>query len=257
VSFLQIGAVVPHILKRRGEAAAVHVRSRDTILDDVEVAKLLDGSVDFVMLPLTMPNFGAVRLAEMAHLLSSPTRIVLASSTSLPAASVLDLFDGFVKMPNENVEELMQPLAHPVRRSTANLDSRLAAVLRADCFGGRHGGGTTLGTYRARISGDVATLHEVPKQELPVGTVTPAQNANPWRSGSFYLFSLVVLVVGLAIITQFVSAWLVPVVVITAVLFIVIVGAFQLRHDDRIAEKTFLRVVLQSLKKLPLLRARR
>lgn len=77
---------------------------------------------------------------------------------------------------------------------------------------------------------------------------------NPWLSGSFYLVAIVV-IVGVAVVAaQYVNALTLPIVLIFGVLAFAVVGAFQLRQDQRLKEENFLTLMLKTLNLLPLLK---
>jgi Flp pilus assembly protein TadB len=76
---------------------------------------------------------------------------------------------------------------------------------------------------------------------------------NPWISGSFYLLALVVVIVALLVVSEVATPWVLPVVVIGAVLAVTIVGGLQLRQDDRLGEKSFLELMRLTLARLPLI----
>jgi TRAP-type uncharacterized transport system fused permease subunit len=83
---------------------------------------------------------------------------------------------------------------------------------------------------------------------------TAIRRASPWVTGLFYLASLVVLATVFLIVSRTVDVLALPIVLIAALLGVSIVGAFQLRHDDRLAERSFLDLMGLTLRSLPLLR---
>ncbi len=96
--------------------------------------------------------------------------------------------------------------------------------------------------------------------KLVAGTVaadlTLGRHTSPWRSGSFYVVAIVVLVVLFLAVAKVVSGWLVPIVAVAAIIALTVVGAMQLRHDNRLADKSFVSLVGVALRQLPLLRSR-
>jgi internalin A len=50
-----------------------------------------------------------------------------------------------------------------------------------------------------------------------------------------------------------VTPWLLPAVILGGLVFVGLVGALQLRHDDRLSEKSFLALVGLTFRQLPLL----
>jgi internalin A len=77
---------------------------------------------------------------------------------------------------------------------------------------------------------------------------------NPWKAGSFYLVAFVVVAVVLALIGIYVSWIAVPVVLIAALLAITVIGAMQLRNDVRLKDESFVKLIIEFYKRLPLLR---
>lgn len=84
---------------------------------------------------------------------------------------------------------------------------------------------------------------------------TKTLRSNPWVSGSFYLTVVVVLLVVLLVMARTVSPWLLPVVLVAGVLLACVIGAFQLRNDDKLSERNFLQLMRMTFKELPLIRA--
>ena len=80
---------------------------------------------------------------------------------------------------------------------------------------------------------------------------------NPWGSGSFYLVAAVVVIVVLLVVAKLLSIWALPLVIIGAILVISIVGALQLRNDDRLKDESFVKLMGLSFRYLPLLSASR
>jgi hypothetical protein len=79
---------------------------------------------------------------------------------------------------------------------------------------------------------------------------------NPWISGSFYLTVAIIVITGLAVLSNSVHWALLPIIIIGGVLLIVIVGSFQLKNDDKITDKTFGSLITETFKRLPLLRSK-
>ncbi|HYP27434.1 MAG TPA: COR domain-containing protein [Blastocatellia bacterium] len=93
---------------------------------------------------------------------------------------------------------------------------------------------------------------------------TPTQQNNPWRSGSFYLVSYVVVILTIlaAIIVlntygvSWTTATVIPFVLIGGLLSIGIIGANQLKNDDRLSDESYVKLMIESYKRLPLLRGK-
>lgn len=81
-----------------------------------------------------------------------------------------------------------------------------------------------------------------------------AQKNNPWISGSFYLFLAVVVIAGLAVISNSIHWTLLPIIIIGGILLIGVIGAFQLKNDDKIGDASFIKLMTETYKRLPLLK---
>ena len=109
------------------------------------------------------------------------------------------------------------------------------------------------------VVGTVINVHNYIEQR-PISTeennVTKKQKPknNAWINGSFYLVVFIMVMTTFAVISSNVSAIALPVVIIGGLLAIGIIGAFQLRNDDSLTEKNFLTLILETYKRLPLLR---
>jgi len=73
---------------------------------------------------------------------------------------------------------------------------------------------------------------------------------SPWVSGSFYAV-LFLVVSALLVVARVLPVWAVPVVMVGGLLGTSILGAFQLRHDEKLTERGFLRLMLVAMRKLP------
>lgn len=108
----------------------------------------------------------------------------------------------------------------------------------------------TLGDLRERLRDQALAQDE---REIQM---QPRKPNNPWVSGSFYLFVIVVAGSGLLAAAKILPLVALPIIVVGAVLALAIVGALQLRNDDRLKEESFLKLMALSFKYLPLLRRR-
>ncbi|MEV6241200.1 zinc ribbon domain-containing protein [Lentzea sp. NPDC051838] len=80
-----------------------------------------------------------------------------------------------------------------------------------------------------------------------------AERRSPWLTGSFYLVLFVIVIAALLVVGKVASAWVLPIVVVGGLLAVAVVGALQLRHDDKLSERGFLRLMITALGKLPAL----
>ncbi len=99
-----------------------------------------------------------------------------------------------------------------------------------------------------------------PKSHPPAIT----QQNNPWRSGSFYLVTYVVaiatILAAIIVLNKFGVSWttaaVIPLVVIGGLLSIGIIGANQLKNDERLSDESYVKLMIESYKRLPLLRGK-
>jgi internalin A len=99
-----------------------------------------------------------------------------------------------------------------------------------------------------------------PEPAQPVNSdgadIPSSSRNNPWRSGSFYLLVFVVVMATLVTASNYMQWYAMPLVLIAALLAIPLVGVLQALNDGTLTEKGFLKVVLESYKRLPLLRGK-
>ena len=77
---------------------------------------------------------------------------------------------------------------------------------------------------------------------------------SPWATGSFYLAALVVIGTLFLIVARTVPPLALVPVLIASILAVPIIGALQLRNDNRLSEKSFLELMGLAIKSLPLMK---
>lgn len=77
---------------------------------------------------------------------------------------------------------------------------------------------------------------------------------NPWQSGSFYMIAFVLIFVVVCISIRYLSLYMFPLAVIATILAISVIGALQLRNDDKLSDKSFIDLMKLALKQLIFLR---
>jgi internalin A len=87
----------------------------------------------------------------------------------------------------------------------------------------------------------------------PTVPVSVSRN-NPWISGSFFLVTFIVMIIASALVGIYVSWLALPVVLIAGLLGIAIIGGLQLKNDQRLSDESFITLMGESLKRLPLLK---
>ncbi len=110
------------------------------------------------------------------------------------------------------------------------------------------------------VSGDNASDVQAVTRQLAEDVAARREAArlrrSPWFSGLFYLTAVVVIVSLLLVVGRIVSWWVFPLIIVCAVFLVVVVGALQMRQDDRLSERGFLRLMGDVLRRLPLLVSR-
>jgi internalin A len=89
-----------------------------------------------------------------------------------------------------------------------------------------------------------------PPQPITSDNTPASKPVNPWISGSFYLVAAVVLMTVLAVISMNVSWYVLPVVIIGGILVITVIGALQLRQDEKLSGSNFLTLMSETFKQL-------
>ncbi|WP_249065100.1 COR domain-containing protein [Argonema antarcticum] len=81
----------------------------------------------------------------------------------------------------------------------------------------------------------------------------PIKVKSAWANGSFYLFVFVVVVAGIGFLGNQLAFPAFCVVVIGGILFVPIIGALQLKQDERVKDETFLELMKMAIGQLPLI----
>ena len=74
---------------------------------------------------------------------------------------------------------------------------------------------------------------------------------SPWRSGSFYLVAFIIVIAGLAVVGHLIPIVSLPVILAGGILALSVIGAFQMRQDEKLSQENFLKLMALSLKYLP------
>lgn len=83
---------------------------------------------------------------------------------------------------------------------------------------------------------------------------TRKENSQPksaWANGSFYLAVFLVVILALGVLANSVPWYALALVLIFAVLFVPIIGAFQLQQDKNVSEKNFIKLITMVVGQLP------
>lgn len=101
---------------------------------------------------------------------------------------------------------------------------------------------------------DVSNIAERLKDFVGKSNKRMTQKNNPWISGSFYLFMAVTVISGLGVLANVVDWIFFPIILIGGILLFGIIGAFQLKNDDKLKDESFVNLITETYKRLPLLR---
>ena len=82
-------------------------------------------------------------------------------------------------------------------------------------------------------------------------------NNNPWISGSFYLTTILVIIVLLAVLSKIIHWTILPITIIAGILIVGLIGILQLKNDDKISDKTFMSLLTETYKRLTLIGKRK
>lgn len=92
------------------------------------------------------------------------------------------------------------------------------------------------------------------QSQLEKPTTTSTTKKGPWKSGAFYLLLFVVIMGTIAAIAKIVPFYVLPIIIIGGLLFFIVISALQLRQDESLSETSFLSLIVESLKRMHLLK---
>ena len=73
---------------------------------------------------------------------------------------------------------------------------------------------------------------------------------SPWPSGLYYLTAFLTVLAVLLVIARLLPLWTIPVIAVCSLLGVSVIGGLQLRHDGRLSERGFLRLMMTSVGRL-------
>ncbi|MCP4651517.1 MAG: tripartite tricarboxylate transporter permease, partial [PVC group bacterium] len=104
--------------------------------------------------------------------------------------------------------------------------------------------------FDVRIDGDRERgLPERKKSEVRNNQIRSA-----WANGSFYLVTFLSVGVFISILLDKFHWTILPAVLIPGILITLVIGAFQLRNDNKLSQKKFMVLIKDVFKQLPLIR---
>jgi internalin A len=101
------------------------------------------------------------------------------------------------------------------------------------------------------------TLTDTPPGEHIVSKHQLKPRTSAWANGLFYLFAFLCVIAALGVAANTISAYVLPIILIAAVIFVPLIGVLQLRMDRNVSEKSFVELVRTVMSHLPLVGAAR
>jgi hypothetical protein len=101
-----------------------------------QIDEIVGRNYGIIVLPLTIPSHGSLRIAQLVHELQKPTRLVLHSGTNASKDVLVPLFDHFFPAPMD-LDALRLSLSTPIakRLSGQDVQQKILDVLNtAGCF---------------------------------------------------------------------------------------------------------------------------
>ncbi|MEA2094575.1 MAG: hypothetical protein U9P11_08435 [Pseudomonadota bacterium] len=114
---------------------AIHINRFDFQLPAFTMLKG-EEQYSLVLLPLTLPHFNSLRVAEQAHKLNLKTRIILISNTNCHTSILRQLFDYSIKSDELSVDNLKAAISKKIKRHNPNkINQAIESILKeASCF---------------------------------------------------------------------------------------------------------------------------
>lgn len=108
----------------------------DARIDDRALLSIVDDQPFAITLPLTLPGYGSLRIAELIALGKRETRLILISGTSAPKETLEQLFDSHSSFGEGLLEALKEEVwVHAFERRNVTLDAAIQQILKdASCF---------------------------------------------------------------------------------------------------------------------------
>lgn len=86
----------------------------------------------------------------------------------------------------------------------------------------------------------IKVMKEIERQRLAM--------QGPWRAGLFYLTCLTLVTSLALVVARLVDWWVLPIVMVVALVSVVVLGALQLRQDGKITERGLISLIAASFR---------
>jgi hypothetical protein len=106
-----------------------------------------------------------------------------------------------------------------------------------------------------RAVGGISPTDVVPEPKVESQVIEKGNEKNPWKTGSFYLVSAIIVIITFAVISANLPWYAVGIVFIGGILTLSVIAALQLRTDESLSEENFLKLMIETFKRLPLLKS--
>jgi hypothetical protein len=151
-----------------------------------------------------------------------------------------------------NIQRLIEAVIPPARDE----EEAMGLLQHERAFGDIHAEQVIIHMGRGQPVDEAQTMEDSMKKPSNANQATPPTKRvnNAWINGSFFLVALTTIVALFAWISNQVRWHTFPIVLIAGLLSVGVIGALQLRNDDRLGEKPFIQLMIETYKRLPLLR---
>lgn len=76
-------------------------------------------------------------------------------------------------------------------------------------------------------------------------------NTTAWMSGSFYVFSAILIMTLLAVISSLLPWYSVGVIFAGGLIAVIVIGVLQLKNDKNLSEESFKNIIIEAIKNIP------
>lgn len=178
-----------------------------------------------------------------------PENYIAASSNCFEGGYVL--VDAWQEFTKGQIEQILDTIRNKLLNFILELEKRYPDVVKSDEAIANIPKEQTAGIFTANIygSGNTVLVHN-PESENPIKPIFIKAHS-PWISGSFYLFTAITVLVAIAVIGKMLPGYTLLFVIIVGVPVIAIIGALQLRNDNRLKDKSFIKLIMEVFKYIP------
>jgi len=93
-----------------------------------------------------------------------------------------------------------------------------------------------------------------PRERSKNRMINTVKARSAWANGSFYLLAFVIIIAALGLLSRTVEWYVLPIILVAGAIFVPLVGALQLRMDERLSQKSFLELMKLVVGQLPLIK---